>query len=245
MASLCKELFGLNLERARSDLDRRLVSDHYVILAQAATTCRQATHNLRLPDRFTYPVWSRETHKYTGAIRVCPDCLSELKYGRRFWRTCFAAACPAHGVELLSRCPHCNTGLPYFGEMAGIITQFWLESWPLCPTCLRLIVCTKPAHPVLAMLSRRWISALSGRPQSGYSASAFLRLSAKILARFNTVERYQRLAMIVAPLSSWPHHVAAALLLRALLRARTPLSVGYAALGAEFQPDQLARDIMV
>lgn len=245
VAALCRELFELNLVQARSDLDRRLASDHSAALARASQSHRHAVLRLGLPDRFTNSVWCRETRRYTSSIRACPVCLAECKYGRRFWRTCFAASCPIHGTELLSRCPHCNVGLPYFGEMAGIVTQFWLESWPTCPTCLRLIESTHSAHPVLTTLSRRWMSALSGRPLCGYRAGEFLRLSARILAKFTTVDRYQRLAELVAPHSNWPHHVATALLLRALLRSRTPMNVGYAALGVDFQPDQLAKDIVV
>lgn len=243
--SFCRDYFDLDQVRARSDLDRRLPSEHGVALARSANLPLRAVLNLDISDEHFASVRNRETWRYSGQIRVCPRCLAEHRYGRRFWRTRFAAACPAHGVELLAKCPHCKSDLPYFGDMAGIATQFWLESWPTCPSCLRMIESSNPADLVLTAISRRWISSWSGRPQCGYSASSFLRLSAAMLARFDTAERYRRLSDLVAPQSNWPHHVTTALILRALLRSHTTVNVGYAALGVEFQPDQLAKDIVV
>lgn len=245
VAFYCREHLDLDLAKARSDLDRRLPSQLSAALAHSAETPLRAVQNLRIPHEHLVSVWNRGSLRYSGSIRACPQCLAEHRYGRRFWRTCFAAACPDHGLELLTKCPHCKSDLPYFGEMAGIVNQFWLESWPTCPTCLHLIEHADPADRALIAISRRWTSALAGRPQREYSARGFLRLSAAILSRFATVDRYQRLSQLVAPSSNWPHHVATALLLRTLLGAHTPVNVGYAALGVDFQPDQVAKEIVV
>jgi hypothetical protein len=129
--------------------------------------------------------------------------------------------------------------------MGGILTQFWLESWPTCPTCLRLIESAYGAHPVLLMMSKKWRDALAGQPQYGYPAVKFLAMSAKILGRFENIDRYRMSANLIAPQSKWASHIATALLVRSICRPRTPLTSSYAALGLSFQPDQLANDIMV
>lgn len=245
VAFYCQEQFDLDLAKARSDLDSRLPSQLSAALARSAKISLTAVQNLHIPNEHLVSVWNKGDLRYSGSIRACPRCLAEHKYGRRFWRTDFAAACPDHGLELLTKCPHCKSDLPYFGDMAGIFNQFWLESWPTCPTCLHLIQYADPAHLALIAISRRWTSALAGRPQRGYSARGFLRLSGTILSRFTTQERYRRLSQLVAPASNWPHHVATALLLRALLSSHTSVNVGYAALGVDFQPDQVAKEIVV
>jgi len=243
--TFCREHFDLNVAKARSDLDRRLPSAHGAALARSANIPLRNVRRLSMSADHSVSVWNQEELRYSGPIRVCPRCLTEHRYGRRFWRTRFAAACPAHGIEMLAKCPHCKSGLPYFGDMAGIANQFWLESWPTCPSCLRTIEAADSADLVLVAVSRRWIAALDGHPQRGYSANGFLKLSAAMLGRFRNLERYRRLAELVAPDSNWPHHVTTARLLRALLGSHTTVNVGYAALGVEFQPDQLAREIVV
>lgn len=238
----CLEQFDLsNL----GDLDRILVRDYGHALERIGKTIHKAHRSLHLEEEYTYSVWSRETRKYTGPIRACPYCLAEEKYGRKFWRTKFAAACPRHEVELIGACPFCRANLPYFGEMAGIVGQFWLESWPTCPTCLRVIECSRPAHPVLLAMTRRWTSSFAGNSQCSYTAHSFLHLSYRILSRFDADDRYRQLAALVASESAWPHQLATALLLRALLRKQTSPIVAYAALGLTFQPDQLANEIVV
>lgn len=245
VVSFCTQMFDLSVAQARSDLDRRLPSDHISRLAAVVSTPYRDLADLQLPNHFWYSVRNQRSRKYDGAVRVCPLCLAENKYGRRFWRTCFAAACPIHGVELAYACHHCRSDLPYFGEMAGIVPQFWLESWPTCPNCLRLTQHTSTADAALVVMSRRWDEALAGHAQRAFQAGDFLRLSAKTITRFTKIERYKRVAELVAPISIWPAHVATALLLQSLLQGRPPMSAAYAALGMEFQPDQLAKDIVV
>jgi len=244
LASLCHELLELSIARNPIDLDRRLARDYGSTLLRAAHASQRAKRLFLLPDDYICSVRNSETRKYTGPVRICTRCLRERKYGRKFWRTIFAAACPQHGVELTNVCPFCQTNIPYFGEMAGMISQFWLESWPTCPACLQLIKSGNPAHPMLIRITRRWISALSGEPQRDYTARGFLHLSARILARFEAEERYRELSKLVAPDSAWPYHVTTALLVRALMRKHTTPNAAYAALGVSFQPDQLASEIV-
>lgn len=243
--TFCREHFDLDQAKARSDLDRRLPSAHGAALARTAAVPIRSVLRLAISDEHSVSVWNRQSLTYSGPVRVCPRCLAEQLYGRRYWRTRFAAACPIHGTEMLAKCPHCNSDLPYFGDMGGIATQFWLESWPTCPSCLHTIESADSADHVLVAVSRRWIAALDGHPQRGYSANGFLQMSAAMLGRFGNVERYRRLAQLVAPNSHWPYHATTALLLRALLGSHTTVNVAYAALGMEFQPDQLANDIVV
>lgn len=245
VVSFCTQMFDLSVAQARSDLDRRLSSDHISRLAAVVSTPHRDLADIQLPKHFWYSVRNQRSRKYDGPVRVCPRCLAETKYGRRFWRTCFAAACPIHGVELSCTCHHCRNDLPYFGEMAGIVPQFWLESWPTCPNCLRLTEHITPAHPMLALMSRHWIAALAGHRQHAYQPTDFLRLSARTIQRFTTVNRYKQVAELIAPNSGWPGHVATAFLLHSLIQGRPPLSAAYAALGMEFQPVQLAKDIVV
>ena len=245
VSDFCAHWFDLNLPKARSDLDQRLPENHLATLAKITKISLAEAESLRLPRATAYSVWNRQTLSYCGSIRACPRCLTENKYGRRFWRSRLAAVCLVHGIELISACPHCRSGLPYFGDMAGIVTQFWLESWPTCPICLRMADVFRPANPALCMMSRRWASAFVGRAQNGYPANDFLQLSVRILDRFSTMCRYKQAAQLVAPKSDWTGHIATALVLRSLLRERTPMSAAYAALGLMFQPDQLAKEIMV
>lgn len=242
---LCEELFGLSHAQARSDLDLRIPIDHGAALAKLLNLGTRQFERLLLPSKFVTSVRNRVSQQHDGPIRLCHRCMAEAKYGRRFWRTCFAAACPDHGLELTESCPHCGTRIPHFGWTGEITLQLWLESWPTCPACLRCVDTAPRAHPVLVAMSKRWRSALAGYPQYRFEAAGFLRLSANLVRCFRTIDCYQEAASAIAPNSYWAGHLAAALLIRSICRNRTPSSACYAALGMPFQPAQLAKDIVV
>jgi len=198
----------------------------------------------RSPHDWMTSIWDAKSRRHSGPVRVCPVCLEQSLHARRFWRTRFAAACPVHGTELIAECPRCGAPLPYFGAPVGLLVQLWLETWPVCPSCVRKIDAIYPAHAILVAMSRRWRAALNGTSQYGLHAGDFLHLSTRLIDRFLHVPRYERTAAIINASERWPAHAAAALMLRALLEGHIPDSVFYAAIDRDFAPSQLAKDII-
>lgn len=245
VADMAEELFGLSYQQARSDLDQLLPSRHKTLIKSIFKLPTSATDLLSLPRVWTPSVWSPATKQYDGRVRLCTACLLKSHYGRRYWRTVFAAACPDHHLELIDACPTCDAPIPYFGAPAGFSPQLWLEAWPTCPACFQpLKFISRPADPTLVAMSTRWRSALGGRPQFGFSAADFLRLSARAIHRFQHRTQFIETARLVAADSRWRSHVAAALMIRSLCRRRVPLNVCYAALGMVHSPSALAKDIV-
>ncbi len=244
LLSLCQQDLGLTYSQARSDLDHTLPSRHAHLLARQTGTRTSKLRSLAIPSTWLLSTWQENTRHHSGTVRLCPACLAESLHGRRFWRTYFGAACPEHGLELIEACPHCGKPIPYFGAPGGIATQFWLESWPVCPSCLLSIGISNPAHPVLIAMSRRWRSALAGRPQFGLAPERFLDFSASLIGRFSTTWRYQVAAALAVPPTHWTAHLAAAFLIKAITSRNLTQSAFYAALGTAFSPTQLSNDIM-
>ena len=245
VADLAKELFGLSYQQARSDLDQLLPSRHNFLLVRALRLATPTAVSFSLPRAWTVSVWNTVSKQYDGPIRLCGACLKKSLHGQRYWRTLFAAACPDHGIDLIDACPTCGAAIPYFGSPSGFISQLWLEAWPTCPACFHpLNSDSQPANPVLVAMSTRWRNALDGRPQLGFTAAAFLKLSARAIHRFQHQETFIETARLVAGDSRWRGHTAAALMIRSLCRRRVPLNVCYAALGMVHSPSQLAKDIV-
>jgi len=236
--------FDLSHQQARSDLDRIIPRIRLDAMQSIVNSSQSLAERISIPNRWTCSVWNNVTRQYNGPIRICCACLKQCLYGRRYWRSCFAVACPDHGVELIERCPHCRTPIPYFSADSGMIRQHWLESWPYCHVCFHQLSSSNPAHRVLIDMSRRWRSALAGRPQLGFSAEAFLKLSARSIQNFRELVPYQHTSRLIASGSCWPEHVAAALMIRSLGRRRVPVNVCYAAFGMPICPDQLAIELM-
>lgn len=245
VADMAEELFGLSYQQARSDLDKLLPVRHKMLLRKVFRLTASATELLSLPHAWTPSVWSPATKQYDGRIRLCTACLLKSHYGRRYWRTVFAAACPDHHLDLIDACPTCGAPIPYFGAPAGFSPQLWLEAWPTCPACFQpLNFISRPADPTLAAMSKHWRSALAGRPQFGFSAADFLKLSARAIHRFQHHAQFMETAKLVAADSRWRSHIATAHLIRSLFRRRAPLTVYYAALGMVHSPSELAKDIV-
>jgi hypothetical protein len=244
VTDFCRAHFGLSYAAAHCDLDRLLVKAHAQVLAGIAGVTTQTIRRTAIPGKWMTSTWDARLRRHSGSVRVCPLCLEQRRYGRRFWRTIFAAACPVHGVELVSGCPRCSAMFPYFGAPAGLLVQFWLEMWPVCPACVRKVHSIFPAHAPLVAMSKRWCAALSGIPQYGLRASTFLWLSARLIDRFLHAPRYQRVAEMIHASERWPAHAAAALMLRTLLSGHISNSIFYAAIDRDFTPSQLAKDII-
>jgi len=244
VATVGENLLGLSYQQARSDLDRIVPSRHMETLQRVIGVSPTSVRKLSLPTSWSISVWDGAARQYNGPIRLCNLCLKHGRYGRRYWRTQFAAACPDHGVELIDACPHCAARIPYFSTDSGIIVQHWLESWPHCQACFRSIHTENLANPVLVAMSHRWRNALAGRSQLGFPAEAFLKVSARAINNFQKIAPYQHAAKLVAPCSRWSGYIAAALMIRSICRRRVPLNVCYAAVGTTFCPVQLATDLV-
>ena len=124
------------------------------------------------------------------------------------------------------------------------MVQFWLENWPICPSCLSRIVSSKPCSAELLSMSRRWRAALAGTPQLGFTAANFLDFSGRLITRFESVWRYQVSAAMAFPPSRWAAHIATASILQSIASKKITESVFYAALGMPFDSYQLANDIV-
>jgi hypothetical protein len=244
VATLGEALFGLSHQQARSDLDRIIPNICLGVLLNAIDSPHRKAGRIALPERWICSVWNSATRQHNGPIRVCGQCLDQRLYGRRYWRSCFAAACPDHAVELIKMCPHCDAPIPYFSAESGILRQHWLEGWPHCHVCFRKLSASHPAPAILIEMSRRWRSALAGKPQFGFSADAFLKLSARAIYNFKQSAPYQETAALIAPESSTSAHVSAAILIRSIFGRRVPQNVFYAAVGMPFSPRQLASELL-
>jgi hypothetical protein len=70
-----------------------------------------ALHNPAGTTKWVLPVgiYHRMRHKY--GLQFCPKCLDEdsKPYFRRRWRLAFVTSCACHGIQLLDRCPACNS----------------------------------------------------------------------------------------------------------------------------------------
>lgn len=245
VSDYCRNCFSLAYARIRSDLDNLLPRLAARRLAYFSRISVSQIRKLIVAPEWRIPTWDPGARRHCAAVRFCPLCLQESRYGQRFWLTRFAAACPIHGVELLNHCPYCGAVFPYFGAPANVLIQYWLETWPLCPNCLHRVELTVPAHPVLVRLSGQWHEALNGCDQLGFAAQDFLRFSKRLIDRFTQQAPYVRTAEIVGCSANWRAHAATALLLNTVQVGNISKSVFYAAIDRVFSSAQLAKDISV
>lgn len=245
VADYCRAQFNLSYARIRSDLDSMIPNELAQSLALIAAVSVNQIRQLAIQRKWRLSTWNSDERRHSAAVRFCPICLRQSKHGRRFWLTYFAAACPIHFVELLDHCPSCGAVVPYFGAPGGILVQYWLETWPLCPRCFREISSPVPANRVLVEMSQRWREAIDGVDQLGMKSRDFLRFSRRLIDRFTNKTEYQQTAVVLGAAVSWPAHAAAALLLDAILRGNISKDVFHAAIDSDFTPSQLAKDIKV
>lgn len=188
VAEYCQIVLGISYLRSRSDLDQLGLHTIDKQTRMFLDLPRSAETKIAIDPKWTDSVFNTLTRSYDGAIRVCPLCLEERRYGQRFWRSRFAAACPTHGCRMVSTCAECGINLPYFGKVAGIGRLHWLESWPNCPHCLKKAYDhVLPADQKLVALSRKWHMALFGlKPFPKVTPDQFLGSSRRLLVRFAT-----------------------------------------------------------
>ena len=84
----------------------------------------------------TFPIYDNLDLRYR---RLCPRCLDEAPYYRARWNLTCVSACPAHGLELLAKCPGCGARLAWRGTDVAI-----------CGTCGRSMA-REPGTPVTPM----------------------------------------------------------------------------------------------
>ncbi len=246
VADFCTIEFGLSYSQARGDIDSSLTGKFSHRFSQCLRLGRRIVNRLRIAENLLVPAFRPSTKRCNQPVRICFDCLSNAPYGRRFWRTCLAVACPIHGHMLVSTCPNCGAEINYQEGNVGLAPLFWLETWPVCTNCLRTM---RPnpqrADALLLNSTAKWNAALAGvRPYPWLGARSYLRLSARVLRWFTNVPDYVTARAMVAEKADISPHVATSLLLRRLWRGRVPPSIAQAALGVSFDPCQLAKDMV-
>ena len=243
LQEFCQGRLGLTATQARSDLDQLLTRICSEKLAALAGIPESAVMEMKIPCAWVESTWDRQRRRHEAPIHVCPVCLAENLYGRRFWRTPFAFVCPKHGVEMVGLCPHCKSALTYFSASDSPWCAHWLENWPTCSLCVRHISRGQMAHPLLIGLTQQWSRAFEGETVRGLTAQEYLRLSAKCLFRFRRERRYRTAALRMRLVPPWAAQKAASLLLHAMLNGPLTIDVFQAAIGGKFDAASLAHDL--
>lgn len=136
VAAFCERTFGFTYLQARADLDRfPLVSCSDWFASRLHLSIREAA-SMWIDPQWLVSVFNRSTKRFEGKVRVCPACMAERAYGRRYWRTPFAAVCPRHGCALIENCPVCGAPIRYRTALLDVTPLLWLETWPNCHQCL-------------------------------------------------------------------------------------------------------------
>lgn len=245
LSDFCRLNLGLGYTQSHADIDGPLKPAVTRRLARRAHITERRIQRLFLPNRWRIPTWGSESRRHNAPVRFCPACLASAHYGRRFWLTLFAAACPQHGTFLVSTCPRCGCPLPYFGAAGGILVQFWLETWPICPRCLKAIPSSVAAPRALLSATQRWAEALHLACAGVSKPEWLLDFSARLLSYFSGLPPHRAAAALVGGGSPWGSHIATAMTLEALSAGRISSSIFHAAIGASFEPAQLVNDISV
>lgn len=244
VAELCQ--WGLNMpyHETRGDLDHILCQRPASRMVSLGVATRQQLKGFAIEPEYRISAYCPQTRRCNRPIKLCPECMNQSAYGRRFWRTLFAEACPIHGCVLIDHCPRCGHPISYQGCGIGPTPSLWLESWPRCIGCFRFIEPTPlPAAPALVRLSRQWETALRGKKPRGWStATQWLGLSATLIHRFRSEPRYAALLEYLANGSCTPQ-AATAMLLEPLITGPRQRSMFYAALSMAFETDQLVKEI--
>lgn len=239
----CQGRLRLTTTQARSDLDQLLPKTCSSKLAALAGISESEILGMAIPRAWVRSTWDHHRRRHEAPVHVCPDCLAESQYGRRFWRTHFAFVCPTHGVEMIGLCPHCRCALTYFSSSDSPWDAHWLENWPSCPHCLRHFLRGQPAHPLVIGITQQCARAFDGQGVRGLTAHEFLRLAAKCLFRFQRERRYRAAVLRMRLPPPWEAETAAALLLHAMLRGPLTIAVFQAAIGGRFDATSLAYDL--
>lgn len=243
LQEFCQIRLGLTNAQARRDLDQLLPYTRATDLAKIAGIPEESIRMLAMPHPWTLSSWDAQKHRHQAPVQFCPACLYQNCYGRRFWRTRFAIACPLHGTEMVSTCSHCYTPVSYFSDSEGLLVSHWLESFPSCPHCLKRIDRCPSAHPIAVTMVRYWALAFSGQPVRSLTATDFLKLSIKCLDRFQSKPAYQAAVRHMRLPTPYAEQNAAALLLHAMLNGPRTTAIFHAAIGSRFQPDSLASEL--
>lgn len=243
LQEFCQFELGLSYSQATSDLDQLLPRSRWKELAKISDTDESAIQEMLLPRDWILSSWNPKCRRHQAAVHVCTACLKESFYGRRFWRTRFALACPRHGIEMIARCPRCETPITYFSAANPPLVAHWLENFPTCQNCLKRIDHFRAAHPIMLTMSKYWANAVAGNPVLAINSRDFLRLSCRSIHRFETVPRYRTVLKRLGPLFTWPEVEASALLLHAILHGPMSTAVFHAAIGSKFHPASLAQEL--
>ena len=243
LQEFCQIRLGLTHAQARRDLDQLLPCAHATDLAKIAGIPEKSIRMLAIPHPWILSSWDAHKSRHQAPVQLCPTCLHDSFYGRRFWRTRFAITCPLHGTEMVCSCPHCQTPVSYFSASEYLLVSHWLESFPSCPYCLKRIDHCQPAHPITVAITQYWALAFAGQSVRGLSATDFLKLSIKCLNRFHSEPDYQAAVRHMRLPTPYAEQNAAALLLHAMLNGPLPTAVFYAAIGSRFQPASLASEL--
>lgn len=248
VSEFCQLRLGLSYSQARGDLDQIPESARADHVARALNVDPVIFTRLKIDRRWRVSVFNRLGAPGRDAVNICADCVTERPYGRRFWRTHFAAVCSLHQCELMKACPTCGTCLRYRSAPLGVTPLLWLETWPTCAECLTKIDRVKPPvrpHQCLLDMSVRWENALHGKPPYPWiGPNDFLSLSLRLINWFKSREEYIEARRLCSPTSPCNPHLASSLLLERLWRPNIPKDVFQAALGMPFDPAQLAYEIV-
>ena len=243
LQEFCQGYLGLTPSQARSDLDQLLPSTCSKKLSALAGIPEESLYATIIPRAWVRSTWDKKVRRHQALVHVCPVCLDENLYGRRFWRTHFAAICPIHELEMVGFCPHCNAPLSYFSSAENFLVSHWLENWPACQNCLKKITPSRAAKPIVVTMARYWEAAFKGQIMYGLTPREFLELSIRCLRRFESKPQYQEVLGLMDLPTPWAPQQATALLLHAMLHGPVSISVFHAAIGSRFQPASLAREL--
>lgn len=246
VADYCTSVFGLSYSQARGDLDNTLPNQFANRFTKGLSIGQRSLKNLRIGAGLLVSAYRPSTKRFNQPVRICFPCMNAAPYGRRFWRTCFANACPLHACLMVSSCPNCGAGIYYQEGNVGLSPLLWLETWPVCTNCLRTMrPSPEPANDCLVRISAKWAAAVAGeKPYPWIAATQYLRLSTRLLRSFECDPRYiTARTLVIQGRTISPHH-AAALVLSRIWRARVPTSIAQAALGVPFEPCQISKDMV-
>lgn len=130
VADYCTSEFGLSYSQARGDLDNTLPNQFADRFTKVLRLAPRYLKGVRIGAGVFVPAYRPSTKRFNQPVRICFPCMSASPYGRRFWRTCFAEACPLHECLLDSTCPNCGAGIYYQEGNVGLAPLLWLETWP-------------------------------------------------------------------------------------------------------------------
>ncbi len=246
VAEICEQELGLSYSQARGDLDDSLPNKFAQQFAHYFQLNSGDLSRLRIGSAWLSPVFRPVSKRFNRPTPICFRCMTECRYGRRLWRTKFASVCPIHACLLVSTCPNCGAEIRYQEGNVGLAPLHWLETWPVCTNCLRTMQPKpEPGDRHLVQITSKWAVALSGRrPYPWISSTQFLKFSSRLICSFECNPMYIAARSQIVSASIVSPQQAAAMVLRRVWRAPTPLSVLQAALNLRFDAYQLSKDMV-